>query len=77
MKYKLVERKNPQNPEAAGKLYASPVNDGRIITSNTSYTSNGGNQVYRRNSWNDIVTGNNSRVTSPTGGSNSAGNTAW
>ena len=30
MKYKLVERKNPQNPQAAGKLYASPVNDGKV-----------------------------------------------
>ena len=30
MKYKLIERKNPQNPTAAGKYYASPVNDGRV-----------------------------------------------
>jgi predicted histone-like DNA-binding protein len=30
MKYKLVERKNPQQPEAAGKLYAAPVNDGKV-----------------------------------------------
>jgi len=30
MKYKLVERKNPQTPQAAGKLYASPVNDGTV-----------------------------------------------
>ena len=30
MKYKLVERKNPQQPTAAGKLYASPVNDGKV-----------------------------------------------
>ncbi|MDR2937619.1 MAG: HU family DNA-binding protein [Prevotellaceae bacterium] len=30
MKYKLVARKNPQNPDAAGKLYAAPVNDGRV-----------------------------------------------
>jgi len=30
MKYKLVERKNPLKKEAKGKLYASPVNDGKI-----------------------------------------------
>ncbi len=30
MKYKLVERKNPQKPTEAGKLYASPVNEGKI-----------------------------------------------
>jgi predicted histone-like DNA-binding protein len=30
MKYKLVERKNPQNRQAAGKLYAIPVNDGKV-----------------------------------------------
>ncbi|MDR1345450.1 MAG: HU family DNA-binding protein [Bacteroidales bacterium] len=30
MKYKLVERKNPQQPAAAGKLYAAPVNDGKV-----------------------------------------------
>ena len=30
MKYKLVARKNPQNPQAPGKLYAAPVTDGRI-----------------------------------------------
>jgi len=30
MKYKLVERRNPQNPQAPGKLYASPVNDGKV-----------------------------------------------
>jgi predicted histone-like DNA-binding protein len=30
MKYKFIERKNPQNPEAPGKLYASPVNDGKV-----------------------------------------------
>jgi predicted histone-like DNA-binding protein len=30
MKYKLVERKNPQQPQAAGKWYAAPVNDGRV-----------------------------------------------
>jgi predicted histone-like DNA-binding protein len=30
MKYKLVERKNPQQPQAAGKYYAAPVNDGKI-----------------------------------------------
>jgi predicted histone-like DNA-binding protein len=30
MKYKLTERKNPQNPQAAPKLYATPVNDGKV-----------------------------------------------
>jgi predicted histone-like DNA-binding protein len=30
MKYKLVERRNPQNPQATPKLYATPVNDGKI-----------------------------------------------
>lgn len=30
MKYKLVSRKNPQNLQAAEKLYAAPVNDGKI-----------------------------------------------
>jgi predicted histone-like DNA-binding protein len=30
MKYKLVERKNPQDLLAAGKLYASPINDGNV-----------------------------------------------
>jgi predicted histone-like DNA-binding protein len=30
MKYKLVERRNPQNPQATAKLYATPVNDGKI-----------------------------------------------
>ena len=30
MKYKLVERKNPQNPQAPGKLYAAPVSNGRV-----------------------------------------------
>jgi predicted histone-like DNA-binding protein len=30
MKYKLTERKNPQNPQAAPKLYAAPVNDGKV-----------------------------------------------
>ena len=30
MKYKLVERKNPQQPQASGKLYAAPVNDGKV-----------------------------------------------
>ncbi len=30
MKYKLVERKNPQNPNAKGKLYAAPAPDGRV-----------------------------------------------
>jgi predicted histone-like DNA-binding protein len=30
MKYKLIERKNPQKPDEPGKLYASPVNAGTI-----------------------------------------------
>ncbi len=30
MKYKLVERRNPQAPEKPGKLYASPINDGKV-----------------------------------------------
>jgi len=30
MKYKLVARKNPQNPQAPGKLYATPVNSGKL-----------------------------------------------
>ena len=30
MKYKLIQRKNPQNKTAAGKWYASPVNDGKV-----------------------------------------------
>ncbi len=30
MKYKLIERKNPQQPNERGKLYASPVNDGKV-----------------------------------------------
>ena len=30
MKYKMVERKNPQDPQAAGKLYAAPVNEGTV-----------------------------------------------
>jgi predicted histone-like DNA-binding protein len=30
MKYKLTERKNPQNPQAAAKLYATPVNEGKV-----------------------------------------------
>jgi predicted histone-like DNA-binding protein len=30
MKYKLLERKNPQKPAEAGKLYAAPVNDGKV-----------------------------------------------
>jgi predicted histone-like DNA-binding protein len=31
MKYKLVRRKNPQDPESPGKLYAAPVNDGKVV----------------------------------------------
>ena len=34
MKYKLVARKNPQNPQAAPKCYASPVNDGKVSQKN-------------------------------------------
>ena len=30
MKYKLIERKNPQQREAEGKFYATPVSDGRV-----------------------------------------------
>jgi predicted histone-like DNA-binding protein len=30
MKYKLTERKNPQNPQAAAKWYATPVNEGKV-----------------------------------------------
>ncbi|MDR2815115.1 MAG: DNA-binding protein [Proteiniphilum sp.] len=30
MGYKLRERKNPQNPQAAAKLYAIPVNGGKV-----------------------------------------------
>ena len=30
MKYKLIERKNPQKPNEPGKLYASPVNEGTV-----------------------------------------------
>jgi predicted histone-like DNA-binding protein len=30
MKYKLVARKNPQNPQASAKYYAAPVNDGKV-----------------------------------------------
>lgn len=30
MKYKLIQRKNPQLPDAPPKWYAVPVNDGRI-----------------------------------------------
>jgi predicted histone-like DNA-binding protein len=28
MKYKVIERKNPQNPQAQGKYYASAINAG-------------------------------------------------
>ena len=34
MKYKLVELKNPQNLQAPGKLYATPVNDGKVSQKN-------------------------------------------
>ena len=30
MKYKFIERKNPQNREAPGKLYAAPVLSGKV-----------------------------------------------
>jgi hypothetical protein len=30
MKYKLIQRANPQHREEPGKWYASPVNDGKI-----------------------------------------------
>ncbi|MDR0872514.1 MAG: HU family DNA-binding protein [Prevotellaceae bacterium] len=30
MKYKVVERKNPQSPQAQGKFYANPVNAGKF-----------------------------------------------
>jgi predicted histone-like DNA-binding protein len=30
MEYKLIERKNPQQPQAAEKIYATPVNNGRV-----------------------------------------------
>jgi predicted histone-like DNA-binding protein len=30
MKYRVIERKNPQNPQSAGKYYASPVNAGKF-----------------------------------------------
>ena len=30
MKYKLVSRKNPQNPQAPAKMYAMPVNEGKL-----------------------------------------------
>jgi hypothetical protein len=30
MKYKLVVKGNPRNPEVAGKWYANPVNAGRL-----------------------------------------------
>jgi hypothetical protein len=30
MKYKLVEWKKPQNRQSPGKLYATPVNDGKV-----------------------------------------------
>ena len=34
MKYKLIERKNPQKKDEPGKWYASPVNDGKITQRN-------------------------------------------
>ncbi|MDR0560160.1 MAG: HU family DNA-binding protein [Prevotellaceae bacterium] len=30
MKYRVIERKNPQTPQASGKFYASAVNDGKF-----------------------------------------------
>jgi predicted histone-like DNA-binding protein len=34
MKYKVIERKNPQNPQAQGKYYASAVNSGKFTIKN-------------------------------------------
>jgi hypothetical protein len=31
MKYRLLERKNPQNRQSPGKWYAMPVNDGKVM----------------------------------------------
>lgn len=36
MKYKLIERANPQNRQAAKKLYATPVNEGTTTKSDLS-----------------------------------------
>jgi predicted histone-like DNA-binding protein len=36
MKYKLLERKNPQNRQSPGKLYATPVNDGKVTQQDVS-----------------------------------------
>jgi hypothetical protein len=30
MKYKLIQRKNPQDPASPGKWYAAPVNEGKV-----------------------------------------------
>jgi predicted histone-like DNA-binding protein len=34
MKYKVIEKKNPQNPQAAGKYYANAVNAGKFTIKN-------------------------------------------
>jgi predicted histone-like DNA-binding protein len=36
MKYKLTQRRNPQQPEAAQKWYASPINAGKVSQKNIS-----------------------------------------
>jgi predicted histone-like DNA-binding protein len=36
MRYKLVRRKNPQDPEDPGKLYAMPIYDGRVAQNDIS-----------------------------------------
>jgi predicted histone-like DNA-binding protein len=38
MKYKLVQRKNPQDRGNPGKWYASPVNDGKVKQQEISVT---------------------------------------
>ncbi|MDR1336731.1 MAG: HU domain-containing protein [Tannerella sp.] len=36
MRYKLVRRKNPQDPEDPGKLYATPIYDGKVAQNDIS-----------------------------------------
>ena len=36
MKYKLVQRKNPQKRNEEGKWYAAPVNEGKVLQKNIS-----------------------------------------
>jgi len=36
MKYKKIQRKNPQKKEEAGKFYAAPVNSGKITLNTLS-----------------------------------------